>query len=181
MTTTYRTRKSLFVCVGVSCFLVQFGVLTALARAGVDRSLANTVGFAVSAQLNFALSSRLTWRDRSAENARTVWMRLASYNGTALLSLAVDARVFTITYHRIGNLLAAGFGVACGMWVTYLVCDLFIFRDRRRHAHAGWSARQPLPAMLRATECGAAMGECSGWEIRGLGRHRAATAPWDQS
>lgn len=139
-----RTRKSLFVCVGVSCFLVQFGVLTALARAGVDRSLANTVGFAVSAQLNFALSSRLTWRDRSAENARTVWMRLASYNGTALLSLAVDAWVFTITYHRIGNLLAAGFGVACGMCVTYLVCDLFIFRDRRRHAHAGWSARQPL-------------------------------------
>ena len=73
-------------------------------------------------------------------------MRLAFYNGTALLSLAVDTWVFTITYHRIGDLLALGFGVACGMCVTYLVCDLFIFRDRRRHAHAGWSDRRSLPS-----------------------------------
>ena len=145
----------LFVSVGVSCFLVQFGVLTALAAVGVDRPLANAVGFVVSAQLNFALSSRLTWRDRQAESARTVLARLASYNGIALLSLAVNTGVFTVTYQRIGDLLAAGLGVGCGMCVTYLVCDLFIFRDRRRHAEAGRSARRALTSYARSHELSA--------------------------
>ena len=127
-----RRRQLLFLCVGVTCFLTQYAALTALTAAGTYRPLANALGFVISAQLNFVLSARLTWRDRPTAAARTLWARWASYNGTALISLAVNTAVFTAAYHRIGNLPAAALGVLCGMCVTYLVCDLLIFRDRSR-------------------------------------------------
>ena len=127
-------RQLLFVAVGATCFLAQYGALTVMAAAGVNRPAANALGFVLSAQLNFILSSRLTWRDRNAGTAKTLLARLIAYNGTALISLAVNTAVFTLTYQRIGNLAGAAAGVICGMCVTYLVCDLFIFRDRPRHA-----------------------------------------------
>ena len=141
-----RRRQLLFLCVGVTCFLTQYAALTAMAAAGTYRPLANALGFAISAQLNFVLSARLTWRDRPTAAARTLWARWASYNGTALISLAVNTAVFTATYHRIGNLPAAALGVLCGMCVTYLVCDLLIFRDRSRPQTASRSRHRPLHA-----------------------------------
>jgi putative flippase GtrA len=149
-----RRRQLLFVAVGATCFLVQFAILSALSRAGVSRTLANALGFVVSAQLNFVLSARLTWRDRPAGAARTQAARLLSYNLTALLSLAVNTAVFALGYHRLGNLIAAALGVLCGMSVTYLVCDLLIFRSRRkrltRGAEAMLSAASPAADGLAA-------------------------------
>ena len=102
-----------------------------------DRPLANALGFVLSAQLNFVLSSRLTWRDRRTGPAQAPWVRLASYNGTALISLAVNTAAFSLIYRQAGDLAAAAAGVVCGMCVTYLVCDLLIFRERARHARPG--------------------------------------------
>ncbi len=130
-------RQFLFVSVGATCFLTQYCTLTALTTVGVNRPLANALGFALSAQLNFVLSSRLTWRDRRAASARTLWARLASYNGTALISLAVNTAAFSLVYQRVGNLAGAAVGVISGMCVTYLVCDLLIFREHSKHAIAG--------------------------------------------
>jgi len=139
-------RQLLFLCVGATCFLTQYAALTALATVGTYRPLANALGFAISAQLNFVLSARLTWRDRPTAAARTLWARWASYNGTALISLAVNTAVFTAAYHRIGNLPAAALGVLCGMCVTYLVCDMLIFRDRSRPQTARRARHRPLHA-----------------------------------
>ena len=63
---------------------------------GTYRPLANALGFAISAQLNFVLSSRLTWRDRPWA-APALWAGLACYNGTALISLAVNTAAFSRT------------------------------------------------------------------------------------
>ena len=130
-------RQILFALVGGTCFLAQYSALSALTAAGVDRPVANALGFVLAAQLNFLLSSLLTWRDRRASNAGTLWARLAAYNGTALISLAVNTAAFTLVYQRVGNLAAAAIGVACGMCVTYLICDLIIFRNGARHALRG--------------------------------------------
>jgi putative flippase GtrA len=130
----------LFLCVGGACFLTQYAALTAMAAAGMYRPVANALGFAISAQLNFALSARLTWRDRPS--AGGLWARWASYNGTALISLAVNTAVFAIAYRRLGNLPAAAAGVLAGMCVTYLVCDLLIFRDRGKHRPVSGSHRR---------------------------------------
>ena len=137
-------RQMLFMAVGATCFLAQYCVLTALAATGVNRPLANAVGFVLSAQLNFLLSSRLTWRDRRAGTAKTLWARLVGYNGTALISLGVNTAAFSLVYRHVGNLAGAAIGVICGMLVTYLICDQLIFRDRHRHAVAGRPAgRRP--------------------------------------
>ena len=135
-------RQLLFVCVGATCFLAQYAALTAMVAAGTYRPLADALGFAISAQLNFALSARLTWRDRPTA-ARAPWARWASYNGIALISLAVNTAVFTVAYHRLGNLPAAALGVLAGMCVTYLVCDLLIFRDRRTPRTVSGAHRRP--------------------------------------
>jgi putative flippase GtrA len=130
-------RQLVFVAVGGTCFLAQYGALTAMAASGLYRPAANALAFVLSAQLNFLLSSRFTWRDRRAGSARTFWARLAGYNGTALISLAVNTAAFTLVYRQVGNLAGAAVGVICGMCVTYLVCDLLIFRARRKHAMTG--------------------------------------------
>jgi putative flippase GtrA len=136
-------RQLLFLCVGATCFLVQYTALTAMAAAGTYRPVANALGFVISAQLNFALSARLTWRDRPLTAARALWARWASYNGIALISLAVNTAVFAVAFHRLGNLPAAALGVLAGMCVTYLVCDVLIFRDRRTPGTAGGAHRRP--------------------------------------
>jgi putative flippase GtrA len=161
-------RQLLFVLVGATCFLTQYGVLTVLAAAGINRPLANAVGFGLSAQLNFLLSSRLTWRDRRAHSARTLCLRLVSYNGTALLSLSVNTAAFTLVYQRVGNLAGAALGVGCGMCVTYLICDLIIFRNRASGAIAtsgdiSTSGHHHVPA--------------SRGILRDRGRHAAASRP----
>ncbi len=132
---------------GAICFLTQYAALTAMTAAGTYRPVANALGFVISAQLNFALSARLTWRDRPTA-ARGLWARWVSYNGTALISLAVNTAVFTLTYHRLGNLPAAASGVLAGMCVTYLVCDLLIFRDsgKPRTDSGAHRAARPVPA-----------------------------------
>jgi putative flippase GtrA len=130
-------RQLLFVSVGATCFIAQYCVLTVIASAGVNRPVANAIGFAFSAQLNFVLSSRLTWHDRRAGSAQTLWTRLISYNGIALISLGVNTAAFSLVYRQVGNLAGAAIGVICGMCVTYLVCDLLIFRERAKHAMAG--------------------------------------------
>jgi putative flippase GtrA len=132
----------LFLSVGAACFLTQYAALTAMTAAGTYRPLANALGFAMSAQLNFALSVRLTWRDRPSA-ARGLWARWASYNGTALISLAVNTAVFAAAYRRLGNLPAAAVGVLAGMCVTYLVCDLLIFADRGKTRAVGGAHRAP--------------------------------------
>ena len=61
-----------YVGVGLTCFSVQFILLTAMIHLGAYRPVANSAAFAVSAQLNFLLSSKLTWGDRPARGWRHI-------------------------------------------------------------------------------------------------------------
>src|SRR5690242_9388613 len=90
-----RKRLAIFAIVGVVCFAVQLALLTVMVHLGAYRPVANAVAFAVSAQLNFLLSSRVTWRDRPAAG-RGTGARWLAYNGTALLSLGCNTAVFAV-------------------------------------------------------------------------------------
>lgn len=122
-----------FIGTGGVCFSVQCAGGAVLSRSGVPWPAANATGFAASAQLNFLLSSGWTWRDRRPPRRAGLvfWRRWASYNATALMALVLNTVAFTLTYERIGALPAALAGVAFGTVLTYLLCDLAVFRGSR--------------------------------------------------
>jgi putative flippase GtrA len=134
------SRRFFFPLVGGLCFLAQIAVLTVLSDLGTPEPGANAAGFLISAQLNYALSSALTWGDRRARRAAG----LIAYNATALLSLGINTVVFTLAYRLTGTTAAAALGVVCGMGITYAICDLLIFRGR--HTRAG-SAVRAIPEL----------------------------------
>jgi putative flippase GtrA len=137
-----RIRIIVFVAVGAFCFAVQLALLAIAVHAGAGRPAANGIGFALSAQVNFLLSTHLTWRDRKATRRRGTGIRWLAYNVTALLSLACNTVVFTVAYQTVGTVAAALIGVLTGTAVVYLTCNYIVFRARRS---AAWAtvARQP--------------------------------------
>lgn len=137
-----RKRFAVFVIVGVVCFAVQLVLLTFMVHLGAARPVANAIAFALSAQLNFLLSSRVTWRDRPAAGRRGTGARWLAYNGTALVSLGCNTAVFAVAYHSIGTIPAAALGVLTGTCVVYLTCNLLVFRGRRAAQPTGEAVSQ---------------------------------------
>ena len=121
-------RFLIFAAVGATCFLSQFVLLSTMVRLGIYRPAANAVSFVISAQFNFLLSSRLTWRDRPAVSRRGTGNRWLAYNATALASLGCNTGIFVVTYRTIGTTPAAALGVVTGTCLVYLVCNLLVFR-----------------------------------------------------
>ena len=126
-------RKVRFASVGIACFGLQYLVLRVLVATGQPEPLANALGFCLSAQANYALSSAVTWRDRrtpmfdSSHRKSFNRRRWISYNGLAFVALVVNVGVFTATHTAAGALVAALCGVAAGAAVTYMVCDRLVF------------------------------------------------------
>jgi len=124
-------RIAVFAAVGAGCFGVQLVLLTLMVHFGAYRPIANAVAFAISAQINFLLSSRVTWRDRPAAGGRGTGARWLAYNGTALTSLGCNTAVFTVVYRSVGTAPAAALGVLTGTCIVYLACNLLVFRGTR--------------------------------------------------
>jgi cellulose synthase/poly-beta-1,6-N-acetylglucosamine synthase-like glycosyltransferase/putative flippase GtrA len=108
--------------------VAQLAVLVALIHLGLAAPIADAVGFFLAAQLNFVLSSLVTWRDRPALRAQGVAARWLAYNGTALVSLGINTAIFAGVHEAVGVLPAAILGVAGGMVFTFLVCNTLVFR-----------------------------------------------------
>lgn len=118
-----------FAGVGGTCFLVQFLLLAGLDHLGVFRPLANGISFAISAQLNFVLSSAVTWGDRRAASRGRTGARWLAYNGTALVALACNTAVFVAVYHAIGTDAAAVLAVVASTCLVFVICNYVIFRE----------------------------------------------------
>ncbi|GAA0425081.1 hypothetical protein Acor_36620 [Acrocarpospora corrugata] len=128
-------RKATFAGVGSTCFAVQYLLLTSLMVLGVRAPIANAVGIAISAQLNFTLSSLLTWKDRPSGSPRRILTRLLAYNATALTALCANTAIFTLTYRTTGISTAAAAGVAAGMLFNYAGSNHLVFRGASRTPH----------------------------------------------
>jgi putative flippase GtrA len=133
-------RLATYVAVGLTSFTVQFVVLAILVRLSAYRPVANGAAFAISAQVNFVLSSRFTWGDRRASGRREIALRWAAYNSLALASLGCDTAVFVLSYRAIGTAPAALLGVAVVTCMVYLVCNTLIFGRGRRTRTSGRAA-----------------------------------------
>lgn len=119
-----------FGAVGGTCALLQLLALEGLARLGLELHLANAIAFLLSTQVNFALSSAITWRDRLvlAQGRAPVGRRLAGYNALALGSLAINQGVFALALPAVHYLGASALGILAGMALTYAVSGRLLFR-----------------------------------------------------
>jgi putative flippase GtrA len=119
-------RQLAFLAVGGGCFAFQLCCLVALIHLGMGGDVANTLSFALGAEMKFVLSLRWVWRDRSA--AGQMWRRCARFNATTLVVYFVDQGVFSGTHSVLTPIPAAALGVAVGTLVSYVVCDRLVFR-----------------------------------------------------
>lgn len=122
-----RRRLWRFLLVGTLCFGLQYIAMRFLVLVGLSWRAASVVGFATSAQVNFILSNAITWGERR-RSGTPLWTRWLSYGATALLGLAVNTAVFSATYRPIGSLPATASGVVAAALVTYLLCNIVVFR-----------------------------------------------------
>ena len=132
-----------FGAVGGSCATLQLLALALLVRLGAEPHGANVLAFLLSTQVNFALSSVITWRDRRvAPGLAAAGKRLAGYNALALGSLAINQLVFTLALPSASVLVASALGILAGMVLTYTVSGQVLFRrvarqdGRRLHSQA---------------------------------------------
>src|SRR4051812_20372824 len=80
-----------FGAVGGSCAVFQLAALAALVRLGVSKHLGNSLAFFGSTQVNYILSSLITWRERRGREVMNSGLaRLASFNAMALGVFAVN-------------------------------------------------------------------------------------------
>jgi len=115
--------------IGGLCALIQILCLHALVEVGVAPSVANVVTLICCAQLNFALSCRVTWaerRDISSEGQST-WHRLARFNGMVLISGLANQATFMATVPHLNYLIAGVLAIAAGGIVNYTVSDRIVF------------------------------------------------------
>jgi putative flippase GtrA len=152
-----------FGMVAVSCTLLQLLILEFLNHLGVNRVLANGIGFVVSAQVYFALSALFTWRDRKPRLARHakslkatmagVWVaRWAKFNITALVALAINEVVFAIALHAgVKLIVASAAGILSGAVVMFSANHIVSFSNSARETTPFEVAeRRPSLAYLRA-------------------------------
>ena len=122
-----------FGAVGSACALLQLAVLGVLGHIGLELHIANVIAFILSTQVNFALSSAITWRDRRGLHGSrgNVARRLAGYNALALGSLLINQAVFTVALPHLPYLAAGVVGILAGMLLTYAISGQFLFRRQR--------------------------------------------------
>jgi putative flippase GtrA len=144
----WQYRAVRFSAVAISCTAGQLLVLAWLIRLGVSDLVANGIGFGLSAQANFLLSTRVTWRDRKPRPdrpARTRLARWASFNTVAVVALAVNQLVFAVGLQAGLRLLMASLaGIAAGAALTFMLNNLLTFRgETTRKSVSAQPERRP--------------------------------------
>jgi putative flippase GtrA len=120
-----------FLSVGAICFALQLGILFALTEAAVlPAVVANAIAFLVSAQINFLLSSVLTWRDRLPGTTQAVCARRwAKFNVVALVAVAVNSVGFAAgQFASLSPTACAVCGAFLGLLFSYTTHSLLTFR-----------------------------------------------------
>lgn len=127
-----RVRVLRFAAVGGLGAALQIALLALLIGHGWDALLANVIAFLVSAQVNFALSATITWRDRA--RGAPLWRRWALFHGSIAGTAALNQVVFILARLALPALLASAAGTAAAAIGNYLLGDRLVFRPQHRHA-----------------------------------------------
>jgi putative flippase GtrA len=106
--------------------VVQLLLLASLLRHGWNATLANGVAFLLAAQLNFALSVTITWRDRAGSGS--LQRRWLLFHASIAVMALVNMLTFTAARSFLPTLAASVAGIAAGALGNFLAGDRIIFR-----------------------------------------------------
>jgi putative flippase GtrA len=87
---------------------------------------ANAAAFLLAAQLNFALSSAFTWRDRFVSHSLA--RRWLLFHGSIAATALLNMLTFSAARFVLPVLAASAAGIATGALGNYLLGDRVVFR-----------------------------------------------------
>ncbi len=119
-----------FTVVGTVCLMVQFVILKLLEHVNINRSVADAAGFILSSQLNYILSSNLTWRDARRLKGKAQFYRWAGFLGAAIAASGVNALAFTVIAPLAGDLIGVLCAGAVSTSLTFVVNNFVVFHHR---------------------------------------------------
>src|SRR2546423_15698806 len=99
-----------FALTGGLAGLLQLGLLALLTGRGWPTAPANALAFLLAAQVNFALSSLFTWRDR--RKTAPLWRRWLAFHGAIAGMALVNQSVFLAAWTALPALVASAAGIA---------------------------------------------------------------------
>ena len=124
-----------FALTGGLAGLLQLGLLALLTGRGWPTAPANAVAFLLAAQVNFALSSLFTWRDR--QRTAPLWRRWLAFHGAIVATALVNQSVFLVARTVLPALVASAAGIAVAAVGNYLLGDRLVFRTPGAAARDG--------------------------------------------
>ncbi len=116
-----------FAGTGMAAGTFQLALLFAFVHIGWHALAANVAAFLLAAQVNFALSSALTWRDR--QPSRALWRRWLLFHGSIATMALVNMLVFLLARAVVPTLVASMLGIAAGAAGNYFAGDRLVFRQ----------------------------------------------------
>lgn len=129
-----------FVLVGAICFVVQWCMVSTL-RGVMHTQIAVAFAFIMSAQLNFVLSWKFTWRDHTthktsgAKAIRWFFVLWGKYNTNILLAAGVNNVVFWVLHSTEPWLWVAILGSnLVSAVITFTINHLIVFRKERHES-----------------------------------------------
>jgi putative flippase GtrA len=117
-----------FALTGGLAGLLQLGLLEALTAHGWHSLAANPAAFLLAAQVNFALSTLFTWRDR--HGTHRLWRRWLLFHGSIFGMAVLNIVVFAAARLHVPDLAAAALGIIAAAIGNFLLGDRLVFRGR---------------------------------------------------
>ncbi len=118
-----------FAVTGGLAGLTQLALLKLFTDQGLHALPANSAAFLLAAQVNFALSSMFTWRDRGAGQA--LWRRWLVFHGSIAGMAVVNMAVFAVARTVMPDLAASVTGICAAAVGNFFIGDRLVFRSRR--------------------------------------------------
>ncbi len=122
------TRPLRFALTGGIAAVTQLALLALLTRHGWPTLLANAVAFLLAAQVNFALSSTFTWRDR--RTGRGLRRRWLAFHGSIASMAVVNMLVFLAVRTALPTLAASALGIGAAAIGNFIIGDRLVFRQQ---------------------------------------------------
>lgn len=126
-----RARPLRFVFTGGLCGLIQLLLFTLLEHSGWLPLIANTVAFLLSAQVNFLLSVKLTWGDRTLQQPQRrsgLLARWLTFHGSILGTALLNQLVFLLAHLFLPSFVSVVLGIGVAALANFVLLDRQVFR-----------------------------------------------------